>query len=233
MHYVLCDIHGNYERFKKMLNKIKISDSDILYIVGDAIDWGDAPISVLLDIMKRKNVVFFKGNHEAMMLSCKDILLNITPETEEDYKRDSYELRNWLKSGGNTTLSQFYKLDKASRQEIFDYLDSAILYKEIKVNDKNYILVHAGFKHFSPDRELSSYSEKELIFKSPDYDKPYFTDNTFVITGHRPTLFIDKNPDKGFIYRINNHIAIDCGCGYRNGRLGCIRLEDEKEFYAK
>ena len=152
MHYVLSDIHGNYERFKKMLLKIELSDNDILYIVGDAIDWGSAPISVLLDIMKRKNVVFFKGNHEAMMLSCKDILLNITPETEEEYKSTSYKFRNWLKSGGYTTLKQFYKLDKASRQEIFDYLDSAILYKEIKVNDKNYILVHAGFKNFSPDR---------------------------------------------------------------------------------
>lgn len=37
-----------------------------------------------------------------------------------------------------------------------------------------------------------------------------------------------ENCDK--IYRGNNHVAIDCGCGF-GGKLGCICLETMEEFY--
>lgn len=30
-----------------------------------------------------------------------------------------------------------------------------------------------------------------------------------------------------------HHIAIDCGCSFPGGRLGCLRLEDMKEFYVE
>ena len=45
-------------------------------------------------------------------------------------------------------------------------------------------------------------------------------------------MLIENNPNPGFIYQANNHIAIDCGCVF-GGRLGCIRLEDMKEFYVE
>ena len=38
--------------------------------------------------------------------------------------------------------------------------------------------------------------------------------------------------DRGRIYRGNGHIAIDCGAVW-GGTLGCIRLEDLREFYVK
>ena len=33
-------------------------------------------------------------------------------------------------------------------------------------------------------------------------------------TGHTPTQAIRNNPNPGYIYRRNNHIAIDCGATY-------------------
>ena len=50
-----------------------------------------------------------------------------------------------------------------------------------------------------------------------------------IITGHIPTDLIDRN-SKGKIWKKNNHIAIDCGVVYGNS-LGCLRLDDMKEFY--
>ena len=49
-----------------MLEKIRFSDNDILYILGDVVDRGPEPAKILLDMMKRPNVVPLLGNHEAM-----------------------------------------------------------------------------------------------------------------------------------------------------------------------
>lgn len=35
MIYCMADIHGDYERYQKMLSEISFSDDDTLYIIGD------------------------------------------------------------------------------------------------------------------------------------------------------------------------------------------------------
>ena len=66
MVYVMSDIHGKYDMYMNMLEKIGFSDDDILYVLGDVVDRGPEPAKILLDMMKRKNVVPLLGNHEAM-----------------------------------------------------------------------------------------------------------------------------------------------------------------------
>ncbi|MDD6083438.1 MAG: metallophosphoesterase, partial [Oscillospiraceae bacterium] len=53
----MSDIHGMYEKYLKMLDVIKFSDDDVLYILGDIIDRGPEPIEIILDIMTRPNIV--------------------------------------------------------------------------------------------------------------------------------------------------------------------------------
>ena len=40
MNYAISDIHGNFKTFMAMLEKIKFSDKDTLYIIGDLCDRG-------------------------------------------------------------------------------------------------------------------------------------------------------------------------------------------------
>ena len=49
-----------------------------------------------------------------------------------------------------------------------------------------------------------------------------------MIVGHTPTSEGNGGADR--IFYGNGSIFIDCGLG-RGGRLGCLRLEDGKEFY--
>ena len=42
--YVISDIHGMYNKFTELLNKIKLKDTDTLYILGDVLDRGPDPI---------------------------------------------------------------------------------------------------------------------------------------------------------------------------------------------
>ena len=47
MIYAMSDLHGCYEKYIKMLDKINFSDSDTLYILGDVVDRGDGGIKLL------------------------------------------------------------------------------------------------------------------------------------------------------------------------------------------
>ena len=67
--YAMSDIHGRYEKFNKMLEKIHFSDNDTLYILGDIIDRGEDGIKILADVMEKENVILLMGNHEYMMLN--------------------------------------------------------------------------------------------------------------------------------------------------------------------
>lgn len=54
--YVIADIHGEYDKFIELLDKIKLKETDILYILGDILDRGPHPIKTLLKLMKMPNV---------------------------------------------------------------------------------------------------------------------------------------------------------------------------------
>lgn len=66
MIYCISDIHGDYARYKAMLEHIGFSDTDTLYVIGDVIDRHPAGVDILLDIMDRPNVKMLLGNHEQM-----------------------------------------------------------------------------------------------------------------------------------------------------------------------
>ena len=72
--YVMSDIHGEYEKFMEVLEKINLSDSDTLYVLGDILDRGPHPIQVMQKLMSMENAVCLVGNHELMALDCLEFL---------------------------------------------------------------------------------------------------------------------------------------------------------------
>ena len=63
MRYVIADIHGCYNEYRQLLEKIDFSQKDELYVLGDAVDRGPEPIKVLEDMMMRPNVIYMLGNN--------------------------------------------------------------------------------------------------------------------------------------------------------------------------
>lgn len=74
-------------------------------------------------------------------------------------------------------------------------------------------------------------SDRIVFWDRADYNVTYYPDK-YIVTGHTPTQFIKENPNPGFIFRSNNHIAIDCGAHIRGGRLAELCLETGEEFYS-
>lgn len=83
----------------------------------------------------------------------------------------------------------------------------------------------------SPVKDIDDYSLGELVWNRAEYDIMYYADK-HVVTGHTTTQCIEGNPKQGYIYRSNNHIAIDCGAHRRNGRLAAICLDTGEVFYS-
>lgn len=229
--YVISDIHGCYEKYRQMLDKIYFSNDDTLFVLGDVVDRGPQPVKVLQDMMCRPNVVPLIGNHELMALTClKFLTTEVTEETVAHLESDTLQiLLEWMGEGGQSTIDGFSELSVEERKELTEYLGEFSLYEEVSVNGREYLLVHAGLGNFSPEKPIEGYTLEEMLFDRPDYSRVYFPDR-YLVTGHTPTRNIRNHPNPDSIYRENNHIAIDCGCVF-GGRLGAVCLEDGREFY--
>ena len=235
--YVISDIHGEYDLFEELLDIIGLRDDDKLYILGDVLDRGPHPIRALLKIMEMPNAEFLAGNHELMALECLRYLTSeITEETLEELEYQgrggmSEALINWSINGSRPTISEFSELDKDKQKEVLNYIGNAEVYKELTVNGTKYLLVHAGLGNYYPGKPMEEYTLEDLLWTRAEYDIVYYEDK-YVVTGHTPTQVIEGNPRPGYIFRANNHIAIDCGSFVPTGRLAAIRLDDGCEFYS-
>jgi serine/threonine protein phosphatase 1 len=228
--YVLSDIHGEYARFCTMLDLIHFSKDDTLYILGDVMDRGPKPVACMKKMMEYENIIPILGNHDVMAKECLPFLLNKerTIFFENLSKEEYNALQIWLNNGCLITLEQIAKLTYKEALKILAYLHRFLPYKELMIQNTNYVLVHAGLGYFEKDKPLSSYSIHDLVWTRTDYSKPYYEDK-IVITGHTPTLLID-HAACGKIYQANNHIAIDCGACFGIA-LGCVCLESLECWY--
>lgn len=56
MTYVISDVHGEYDLFIKLLEKIKFSDSDKIIICGDVVDKGPDSVKLLKYVLSKPNI---------------------------------------------------------------------------------------------------------------------------------------------------------------------------------
>ena len=97
MIYCMSDIHGDYEKYRRMLEAIPLRGQDTLYILGDVVDRGPEPVPILLDMMQRPNVRPVLGNHEYMAVLClRALVKEVTEETIAELSAETVrDLWNW------------------------------------------------------------------------------------------------------------------------------------------
>jgi len=232
MIYLMADLHGEYGKYQKMLEKIGFCDEDILYVLGDVVDRGPEPVRILRDMAARENVFPIMGNHDAMAQKLLEkLLVEITEENAESYIDAELmsALMDWQRDGGDRTMADFRKISQEERADLLDYLSDFALYETVDVGENTYLLVHGGLENFAPGRPLRAYRPDELICARHDYERQYFDDpSVYVVTGHTPTLELTGKPE---IYHSHNNICIDCGATFPSGRLACLCLDTMQEFY--
>lgn len=234
--YIMSDIHGRKNRFDNILSQINLQSEDKLYILGDVIDRGPYGIELLKQIITMPNVYMLLGNHEFMML-------NALGESYDDIKRDrldSFSL--WYRNGGGITHMLWQIEDKATREKILSYLKNLPLYADIDVNQTKYRLVHAAPPEFYHKFKREYRSEAEYCVWERGALEAMKSSPVNYIFGHTPTFHFLDSMDS-HIWFDANLIDVDCGCAIKDdveigdevlkGRLGCLRLDDMKLFYAE
>lgn len=226
----MSDIHGNQARFENVMQKIKLQPEDTLYILGDVVDRFPDGIRILRQIMKMPNVKMLLGNHEYMMLEALYNPIQKRDWDNEDYVRHN-NLNRWYYNGGDVTHNYLKHIRKSIRQEVFEFLSNLPLNIPVEVNGQKFLLIHGGVADNFEQNNYRFDDKTTYAVWSRDSRYEAIPDDTILIFGHTPTdHFQRKRPME--MWQYGNYIGIDCGSGYADGRLCCIRLEDMEEFYS-
>lgn len=234
MIYTVSDLNGCLDEWQALLKKIRFSDNDTMFVLGNCIDYGPEPIELLHDLMSRPNVFPILGNHEWMFARCAR---HIPAEANMDNLMSFFDditvrdLAQWAADGGQTTLAQFLALDEESREAIVDYIGEMTLFEETEADGVSFVLVHSGIEEFAPEQPLEEYPPSAFLLAQPKPGSEYFADKT-VIVGHQPTFSLEGGKP-GKILDDGGIIYINCGVAHKDkdGCLGCLRLDDFEEFY--
>ncbi len=222
MTYVVSDLHGEYQKFLTLLEEIAFNDGDLMYVLGDIVDYGPESMELIGDLSVRLNVYPVAGEHDflaARMLAGFDKMLKNGGSPDAEYIA---EMTAWVKDGGEATLSGFRALDEDEREGVLDYLGDMALFEETEINGQEYLLVHAGIADYSEDSDLEDYLPED--FFSEPLDASYaLVDGKTVVVGHVPTA-------TGRIERGEGSIFLDCGLA-NGGKLACLCLETGEETY--
>lgn len=231
--YVMSDLHGCKAEFDRMLEIISFTEYDTLWIVGDVCDRGKESIPLLRKIMAHDNMHVIFGNHDVWLARyCKELIEVKKDNNSIDMTDD---MMCWLHdNGGYRTADAFIDLPYPTCYDIQLYLEEHTYYQYITVRGKKFLLIHAGLvgEHMHPNVRLSEVPPQMLTWSHvPIEDNPF--DDCTMIVGHTPTFIYSPDYDGRILHSPSGKtIHIDCGCVY--GRtLGCLRLDDMKEFYIK
>lgn len=189
--FAIGDIHGRKKALIDVLHKSKFDyDKDGLIVLGDIVDGGFNTYDVVEELLKIKNLIFIKGNHDVWWI---------------EYTFKGKTPNEWINQGGANTLNSY-----GGNVLPGDYPDDYPKYvntKNIKIPQShikffseslnyfkynNMLFVHGGFDPKEPienqkqdvmlwDRELIKYADNNII---NGYDK--------VFVGHTSTQHIER-----------------------------------------
>ena len=227
MTYVISDVHGEYELFMRLLDKIAFSKRDTLYICGDVIEKGLQSLTLARYVSQMSNVKGIAGNHEyAFLKYYYGQSRQFSVGSEELLKK----LRSYFPEDGNL-------LD----WRLVDWFEGLPFY----IEEDDFICVHAGAPIDSYGRilPLDKARPEELVydrnFKDPQV-KP--TDSKCVFFGHTPSCYITGGEGRILTYlregakgdRVADYYKIHLDVGtFLTGTLGAFCVETCEAVYVK
>ena len=235
MIYVMSDLNGHLEEWKQMLAKIRFTKRDEMYVLGNIIDIGPDPIPLLQEMMMYENVYPLLGYREYRCIKCLSGLPEeATMENLSSYLNEEQMqlFAEWIKDGGNSTITQFFALSAEDREAVMDYLGECMPYEVVESCNQKYLLTNSGIQGYDPEKDLDEYPVKAFISDiSPKIVENWDSDQILILGNVPVTKF--PYAQEGLLYFGDNYVAINCNISHpeEGGRLGCLRLGDESDFY--
>jgi serine/threonine protein phosphatase 1 len=218
---VISDIHGMYDHFCKLLQKVKYDPTkDQLVLLGDYGDRGPKTKEVyelVKSLVSEHGAVALRGNHDNMFL---DFI-------------DGVDYATFMYNGGLQTLESYFGTDWNIYDEgIIDKIRAFItkhyahhidFIRNLPYHHETdlYIFVHAGLNPSYEDWKNTPDQEKIWI-RDLFHNHQTQTDKT-VIFGHTPCLNLHGKEDVWFG---GDKIGIDGAAAY-GFQLNCLEITDE------
>ena len=218
--FVMSDIHGQYDLFLKMLDRIELKREDLLVIIGDICDRGKKSYEIYMKCMKMiklgYNLKFILGNHEDMLLEDLENDYPIRYETEYSVFRNSKyfenkDMKDWHEENFLEEIEWLVKWLKncplviSGNENIFVHA-GLNLKKVLEKQEKETVLWTREEFWLAENVELEEYKGKNIYF------------------GHTPNI-------NGRISKKTDRIkGIDCGAFFTHF-LGCVEIKSQEEIY--
>ena len=163
--FAIGDIHGNYKALKQCLERANVDyEVDTVIQLGDIVDGHTDTFEVVEELLKIRNLVLLKGNHDVWFF---------------DWLNTGFHVDHWLQGGFNTAKSYMKQLDKEHliTRKSQGYL-IALIPEDVSashwrffanqrfyyVDNKNRCFVHAGFDRKNNISEIRSYNPEQLYW---------------------------------------------------------------------
>lgn len=229
MTYVVSNLYGRFDKYEKLIKKINFKESDVLYILGNIVDFGEDSIKLVNELSAQYNVYTVLGEHDYkayLLLSEFDRILKEGCVPSANFSKEMIE---WAQNGGQSTLEAFKDADVDEKEGFLDYLSDLPVFEEVVLkNGKEFVLTCRGINNFDKDTDLYDYELDSFINGYIDIEKTYFHDKTMVVGyldyEHTPT------GRSGKITAKNNNIALACDMS-ENDDVVCVCLETNDEYY--
>ncbi len=189
--WVIADIHGCAETFKRLIRKLNLNVHDQLFLLGDYVNRGPDSAGVLdfiLALQQQKYQVYpLVGNHEVMLLEAN---------------RNKQILRNFVQKYNSQNIIDPHT-DKIKMQYM-RFMESLPYYYILE----DFILVHAGlnFAAFDPLQDFEA-----MLYIRNFKTESHFLRGRQVVHGHTPQSLLTI---QHHIRRNLPTIPLDNGCVY-------------------
>jgi serine/threonine protein phosphatase 1 len=223
--FVIGDIHGGLKALLQVLNKIEVTEHDTLVFVGDYVDgWSESAqvIEFLINLSKKINCIFIKGNHDVW---CQNWL-----ENDKDVNP------SWFIHGGAATIESYNEYTKDVKKEHLKFFKKMKLYY---LDEQNRLFLHAGFTSLhGVEREINPayfYTDRTLWEMALVMDKKIDVEHQLypkrlkhykeIFIGHTPTTNYGENKPMHVLSIWN----VDTGAAFK-GRITALNV-NTKAFY--
>lgn len=218
--FVMGDIHGEYNKLVSLLEKVKFDyEEDTLIQLGDIVDRGFNTKDVVDELLKIKNLLSIRGNHD-------DEFLN--------YIRTGVSLL--FNQGGKETLQSYIIENNVFiPQTHIDFFKNQSMYI---VDDEMNLFIHGGFNRHESLKDQSPnvfYWDRDLWSSALSYKAMKDNSVKFKTKDKFKEIFIGHTPVNYWGYTTPQNAAniwnLDTGSG-KGGLLTIMNLETKEYWQA-
>ena len=231
MNYVISDIHNDNKRLNRLLTEIGFGQEDHLYVLGDLFDRcisDPDPVGVyftLMDLGERCTITL--GNHDYWLADYILHYLNLNVRKRRRLKPYYYNSFDLI----------LQRLTDVDMKELAEYILNRPLQLGAEINGIRYLFAHAMTSNPGTREEVYYY-----LMAMSDRNEDFYRHGLkgyVSVCGHTQTKNFERYggrysvPEFQSIWRNDdeNVIMIDCGCGFKNGKLGCLCIDTGEEYY--